>query len=41
MSLDPTLLTGPMPTIAAPRLSVEEEAPVGLADLIAQNLNDE
>ncbi len=41
MSLDPTLLTGSMPTIAIPRLSMEEDAPVGLADLIAQNLNDE
>ena len=41
MSLDPSLLSGPMPSIVAPRLSVEEEAPVGLADLIAQNLNDE
>ncbi len=41
MSLDPSLLTGPMPSLAIPRLSVEEETPVGLADLIAQNLNDE
>ena len=41
MSLDPSLLTGPMPSLAAPHLSVEEEAPVGLADLIAQNLNDD
>ncbi len=41
MSLDPSLLSGPLPSLAAPRLSVEEEAPVGLADLIAQNLNDE
>ncbi len=41
MSLDPSLLTGPMPSLVAPRLSAEEEAPVGLADLIAQNLNDE
>lgn len=41
MSFDPSLLTGPMPSVAAPRLGVEEEAPVGLADLIAQNLNDE
>jgi DNA-directed RNA polymerase subunit alpha len=40
MNLDPSLLSGvnlgaPM----APRLGVEEEAPVGLADLIAQNLD--
>ncbi|SHJ39089.1 DNA-directed RNA polymerase subunit alpha [Rubritalea squalenifaciens DSM 18772] len=41
MSLDPSLLTGPVPTVKAPRLGIEEEAPVGLADLIAQNLNDE
>jgi len=41
MSLDPSLLSGPLPGVAAPRISVEEEAPVGLADLIAQNLNDE
>ena len=41
MALDPSLLTGPMPSVAAPRITVEEEAPVGLADLIAQNLNDE
>jgi len=38
---DPSLLSGPMPSVVAPRLSAEEEAPVGLADLIAQNLNDE
>ena len=41
MSLDPSLLSGPLPSVVAPRLSAEEEAPVGLADLIAQNLNDE
>ena len=40
MNLDPSLLSGvnlgaPM----APRLGAEEEAPVGLADLIAQNLD--
>lgn len=42
MSLDPSLLTGPAVggmTGAAPRLGVDEEAPVGLADLIAQNLD--
>lgn len=41
MSFDPSLLTGPVASVKAPRLGVEEEAPVGLADLIAQNLNDE
>lgn len=41
MSFDPSLLSGPMPSVSAPRLGMEEEAPVGLADLIAQNLNDE
>jgi len=40
MNIDPALLTGALPSVAAPRLGSEEEAPVGLADLIAQNLND-
>ena len=40
MNIDPSLLTGALPSVAAPRLGAEEEAPVGLADLIAQNLND-
>ena len=40
MSFDPSLLTGPVASSRAPRLGVEEEAPVGLADLIAQNLDD-
>ncbi len=40
MSLDPSLLTGPVAAAPAPRLGAEEEAPVGLADLIAQNLDD-
>ena len=40
MSLDPSLLTGPVGGASAPRLGVEDEAPVGLADLIAQNLDD-
>ncbi len=31
---------GPVPAVRGPRLGVEEEAPVGLADLIAQNLDD-
>ncbi len=40
MNLDPSLLTGAaLGAPAAPRLGVEEEAPVGLADLIAQNLD--
>ncbi len=39
MNLDPSLLSGPALGAAAPRLGVEEEAPVGLADLIAQNLD--
>ena len=40
LNLDPSLLTGPaLGAPAAPRLGVEEEAPVGLADLIAQNLD--
>jgi len=40
MNLDPSLLSGPaLGAPAAPRLGVEEEAPVGLADLIAQNLD--
>lgn len=40
MSLDPSLLSGPVAAARAPRLGVEDEAPVGLADLIAQNLDD-
>ena len=40
MSLDPSLLSGPLPSVAAPRLGIEEEAPVGLADLIAQNIEE-
>ncbi len=40
MNIDPSLLTGALPTVAAPRLGADDEAPVGLADLIAQNLND-
>lgn len=41
MNLDPALLAGVNlgGSAAAPRLGVEEEAPVGLADLIAQNLD--
>lgn len=40
MNIDPSLLTGAIPNIGAPRMNVEEEAPVGLADLIAQNINE-
>jgi DNA-directed RNA polymerase subunit alpha len=40
MTLDPSLLTGPVASLRAPRLGVEEETPVGLADLIAQNLDE-
>ena len=40
MSFEPTLLSGPVPAARAQRLGAEEEAPVGLADLIAQNLDD-
>jgi DNA-directed RNA polymerase subunit alpha len=41
MSLDPALLSGPVAgAAAAPRLGAEDEAPVGLADLIAQNLDE-
>ena len=36
MNIDPSLLTGALPSVAAPRLGTEDEAPVGLADLIAQ-----
>jgi DNA-directed RNA polymerase subunit alpha len=40
MSIDPSLLTGPVTSVRSPRLGVEDDAPVGLADLIAQNLDD-
>lgn len=40
MSFDPSLLSGPIGAVRTPRLGAEEEAPVGLADLIAQNLDD-
>ena len=36
----PSLLTGPVPQ-AKPRLGLEEESPVGLADLIAANIEDD
>ena len=40
MTFDPSLLSGPVAASRAPRLGAEDEAPVGLADLIAQNLDD-
>ncbi len=40
MNIDSSLLAGALTAVATPRLGAEEEAPVGLADLIAQNLND-
>jgi DNA-directed RNA polymerase subunit alpha len=40
MAIDSSLYSGPTTTLRAPRLGVDEEAPVGLADLIAQNLDD-
>jgi len=40
MNFDPALLTGPMPKLTAPRLGVDDEIPVGLADLIAQNIEE-
>jgi DNA-directed RNA polymerase subunit alpha len=40
MTFDSALLSGPVSASRAPRLGAEEEAPVGLADLIAQNLDD-
>ena len=40
MSFEPSLLSGPAAASRGPRLGAEDEAPVGLADLIAQNLDD-
>ena len=40
MTFDSSLLSGPVAASRAPRLGAEDEAPVGLADLIAQNLDD-
>jgi len=34
------LISGPAAASRGPRLGAEDEAPVGLADLIAQNLDD-
>lgn len=40
VQVDPSLLTGPISQPKA-RLGVEDESPVGLADLIAQNIEDD
>lgn len=40
MSLDPSLYASAASSLRAPRLGVDDETPVGLADLIAQNLDD-
>lgn len=40
MTFESSLLSGPALATRGPRLGAEEEAPVGLADLIAQNLDD-
>ena len=40
MTFDPSLLSGPMPSMTPPRLGQEDEDPVGLADLIAQNIDE-
>ena len=40
MSFESSLLSGPAAASRGPRLGAEDEAPVGLADLIAQNLDD-
>jgi DNA-directed RNA polymerase subunit alpha len=40
MSFETSLLSGPAAASRGPRLGAEDEAPVGLADLFAQNLDD-
>ncbi len=40
MNFDPSLLTGPLPKLTAPRLGIDDDIPVGLADLIAQNIDE-
>ncbi len=40
MNFDQSLLTGPLPKLTAPRLGVDDDMPVGLADLIAQNIDE-
>mgnify|MGYP005988995873 CR=1 FL=1 len=39
MQFDQSLLTGPVPNVKA-RLGADDDAPVGLADLIAQNIDE-
>lgn len=39
MQFDSSLLSGPVPTVAS-RLGAEDDTPVGLADLIAQNIEE-
>ena len=41
MTFEPSLLAPMGAGARGPRLGAEEEAPVGLADLIAQNINEE
>ena len=40
LSFEPYMLAGPSAASRGPRLGAEDETPVGLADLIAQNLDD-
>ena len=40
LTFEPYMLSGPTAASRGPRLGVEDETPVGLADLIAQNLDD-
>ena len=40
MTFEPALLAGGSIATRGPRLGAEDETPVGLADLIAQNLDD-
>ena len=40
LTFEPYMLSGPTAASRGPRLGAEDETPVGLADLIAQNLDD-
>lgn len=40
MNINPSLLSGSLPSVPVARLAGEDETPVGLADLIAQNINE-
>ncbi len=40
VQVDPSLLTGPVPA-SKPRIGMDDESPVGLADLIAANIDDD